>query len=235
MTSPVPASIPHLSPRQRHVREHRSLLSSLEQRTLLWLARRLPDWVTSDQLTALGAIAMVGVGAAFATARTSSWTPALVPALLALNWFGDSLDGTLARVRDRQRPNYGYYLDHVVDVANAAAMCGGLAVSGLIDPWIAAGILVAYLLLCAESFLATHALGVFRLAFSGFGPSELRIVLAAGAVAVLFQPEVQPFGAGPYRLFDVGGVVAVVGMLGAFVLSAVRNVRTLAALEPARG
>jgi phosphatidylglycerophosphate synthase len=217
-----------------HVREHTSVLAALEKRVLIWLAERLPAWVTSDQLTALGAVAMAGVGAAFAATPHWPMAPALVPLLLAVNWFGDSLDGTLARVRQRQRPRYGFYLDHVVDIVNATMMFGGMACSGLMSPAVAAALLVAYLLLCAESFLATHALGVFRISFGGFGPTELRLVLSTGALFVLARPIVSPFGLGPWRLFDVGGGVAVAGMAMVFVLSAVRNARALAALEPVR-
>ncbi len=215
-----------------HVREHTSVLAAVEQRTLVWIAHRLPRWVTSDQLTALGALAMIGVGAAFAAASVAPLAPALVPLLLAVNWFGDSLDGTLARVRQRQRPRYGFYLDHVVDIVNATAMFAGLAGSGLISPMLAAALLVAYLLLSAESFLATHALGVFRIAFGGFGPTELRIVLSIGALVSLVKPMVSPFGIGTWRLFDVGGSVALAGMAAVFLLSAIRNTRALALLEP---
>jgi phosphatidylglycerophosphate synthase len=222
-TAPVPAT---------HVREQQSVLAAFEKRTLVWLATRLPAWVTSDQLTALGALAMVGVGGAFAAAPAAPMAPLFVPVLLAVNWFGDSLDGTLARVRNRQRPRYGFYLDHVVDIVNATAMFAGLSWSGLMAPWIGAALLVAYLLLCAESFLATHALGVFRISFGGFGPTELRIVLSVGALAVLVRPVVSPFGLGPWRLFDVGGLVAVIGMALVFSLSAIRNARALALLEP---
>jgi archaetidylinositol phosphate synthase len=230
MTAKVP--VPPVSTQAPHVREHRSLLADVEKRTLVWLATRLPGWVTSDQLTALGAVAMIGVGVAFAVTPVSPLAPALVPPLLAVNWFGDSLDGTLARVRQRQRPRYGYYLDHVVDVVNATAMFAGLALSGLMSPWIAAGLLVAYLLLCAESFLATHALGVFRISFGGFGPTELRLVLSLGALVVLVKPMASPLGLGPWRLFDVGGAIAVAGMSIVFGLSALRNARALARLEP---
>ena len=177
-----------------HVREHRSVLAEVEKRTLVWLAVRLPRWVNSDHLTGLGAMAMLGTGAAFAAASLSPWTLLLVPPMLAVNWFGDSLDGTVARVRNTQRPRYGYYVDHVVDVANVSVLFAGLALSGLLSPWIAAVLLVGYLLLSAESFLATHALGVFRISFAGFGPSELRILLSIGALAVLVKPVVNPLG-----------------------------------------
>ena len=215
-----------------HVREHRSVLAEVEKRTLVWLAVRLPRWVNSDHLTGLGAIAMLGTGAAFAAASLSPWTLLLVPPMLAVNWFGDSLDGTVARVRNTQRPRYGYYVDHVVDVANVSVLFAGLALSGLLSPWIAAVLLVGYLLLSAESFLATHALGVFRISFAGFGPSELRILLSIGALAVLVKPVVNPFGLGELPLFDVGGTVGAFGMLGAFVLNAARNTVALYRAEP---
>jgi len=219
----------------QHVREHRSVLADVEKRTLIWLAHRLPRWVNSDHLTVLGAAAMVGVGASFAAARWSSGALALVPVFLAVNWFGDSLDGTVARVRNTQRPRYGFYVDHVVDIANATVMFAGLGLSGLTDLWIAAGLLVAYLLLCAESFLATHTLGVFRISFGGLGPTELRIVLSIGALAAMQRPVVDLFGVGHFRLFDVGGVVAIVGMLTVFVVSAARNTRALYRAEPLPG
>ncbi|HEX6212838.1 MAG TPA: CDP-alcohol phosphatidyltransferase family protein [Methylomirabilota bacterium] len=215
-----------------HTRVHTSLLAAAEKRLLVWLAGRLPRRITPDHLTALGAAAMVGAGLVFAAARHTPWALAFIPVLLAVNWFGDSLDGTLARVRRQQRPRYGFYLDHVVDIVNATVLFGGMSVSGLVSPWIAAALLVGYLLLCAESFLATHALGVFRISFSWFGPTELRILLSAGALAVMARPEVMPFGLGPYRLFDVGGFIGAAGMLMAFAISAARNTRELHTAEP---
>ena len=221
-----------LPPSGQHVREHRSVLADIEKRTLIWLANRLPGWVNSDHLTVLGAVAMLGVGASFAAARWSPATLVFVPLFLAINWFGDSLDGTVARVRNAQRPRYGFYVDHVVDIANATVMFAGLGLSGLADIWVAAGLLVAYLLLCAESFLATHALGVFKISFAGFGPTELRIVLSIGALVAIQRPTVDLFGQGHFKLFDVGGVIAILGMLAVFVVSAARNTRTLYRAEP---
>lgn len=218
-----------------HRREHTSLLAAAEKRLLVWIAHRLPLAITADHLTALGAVAIVGVAASFACAPLSRWILLGVPLFLALNWFGDSLDGTVARVRNQQRPRYGFYVDHVVDIANATMLFGGLAVSGLASPWIASGLLVGYLLLCAESFLATHALGVFRLAFSGFGPTELRILLSVGALVAIWRPVVRPFGLGEQQLFDVGGAIGAIGMLIVFVISAIRNARTLYRAEPLNG
>jgi phosphatidylglycerophosphate synthase len=218
-----------------HVREHRSVLAGAEKRLLVWMAERLPRWINSDHLTALSGIAMVGTGAAFAAASWSKWALLLVPVTLAVNWFGDSLDGTLARVRNAQRPLYGFYIDHVVDIVNATVLFTGLAFSGLASPWIAGALLVAYLLLAGESFLATYSLGVFRISFAGFGPTELRILLSIGALMAIAKPIVSPFGVGEYRLFDIGGAIGAAGMFGAFLLNAVRNTAALYRAEPLGG
>lgn len=218
-----------------HRREHTSVLAAAEKRLLVWIAHRLPLAVNADHLTALGAVAIVGVAVSFAAAPYSRWALLGVPLFLAANWFGDSLDGTVARVRNQQRPRYGFYVDHVVDIANATILFGGLAMSGLASPWIAAALLVGYLLLCAESFLATHALGVFKISFLGFGPTELRILLSVGAVVAIWRPVVRPFGLGDQPLFDVGGLIGAVGMLVVFVISAVRNARILYRAEPLKG
>jgi archaetidylinositol phosphate synthase len=221
-----------LVPGGTHTREHASVLAAVEKRILIWMAERLPRWVTSDHLTWLGAAAMVGTGAAFAAAARAPEALVLVPIFLAINWFGDSLDGTVARVRRTERPRYGFYLDHVVDLVNATVLFAGMALSGLIAPWIAVGLLVGYLLLSAESFLATHTLGVFRISFAGFGPTELRILLSIGALVAMARPMVQPFGLGPFYLFDVGGLVGAAGMLAVFFFSAARNAAALSRAEP---
>jgi phosphatidylglycerophosphate synthase len=218
-----------------HVREHTSVLAAAEKRLLVWLARRIPAAVNSDHLTALGAAAMVGTGAAFAAASIDRRALYLVPVLLTVNWFGDSLDGTVARVRGHQRPRYGYYLDHVVDLTTTVALFGGMALSGLMHPMLATLVLLGYVLLCAESFLATHTVGVFRLAFSGMGPTELRILLGVGALVATTRDTVSVMGLGTLPLFDIGGLVTVIGMGVVFVLSAGRNARALYFAEPLPG
>ena len=138
--------------------------------------------MSSDHLTLLGLLAMPAAGLAFAAIPIAPWSAALFAAALAVNWFGDSLDGTLARVRCQPRPRYGYYVDHVIDLAGTAALIGGMAASGLMNPTVALALLAAYFLVSAETYLATHSVGVFRLSFAGVGPTELRILLAIGAV-----------------------------------------------------
>jgi phosphatidylglycerophosphate synthase len=154
-----------------------------------------------------------------------------VPVGLAINWFGDGLDGTVARVRDEQRPRYGYYLDHVLDICGMALLLAGMAASPYMSPTIALLVFGAYVALMAESFLATHAAGVFRLSVWSVGPTELRVLLAIGALRLLHAPTLSVAGES-LSLFDVSGACAVVAMAAAFLYSAVRNARALARAEP---
>jgi len=215
-----------------HTRQHNSLLAATEKRVLVWMATRLPRWINSDHLSILGLTAMAGAGGSFWVAQTDPIAGAsLVVLCLVLNWFGDSLDGTLARVRDQQRPRYGYYVDHVIDLAGTALFFAGLAASGYMSPVIATLVVAAFFLVAAETYLATHARGVFKMAFIGVGPTELRILLAAGALALINAPTVDAFGLGPMLLWDVGGTIGAVGMIGTFVISSTQNVRALYAEE----
>jgi phosphatidylglycerophosphate synthase len=175
---------------------------------------------------------MIGAGLSFAAFRASPWAAAALIGCLAANWFGDSLDGTVARVRGHQRPRYGFYVDHAIDLAGTTALLAGLACSGLMSPLLAVALLCAYLLVSAESYLATHAAGIFRMSFLGFGPTELRIVLGLGAVKAAQTPVVDVAGLQSMRLFDVGGTVAIAGLVVAFLVAAVRNARALYQAEP---
>jgi archaetidylinositol phosphate synthase len=196
-------------PEMRRVQE--SWVAVHEKRALLWLAARTPQWISPDHLTALGLAAQVGAGACYMLAAWNRFALLGVIVCLALNWLGDSLDGTLARARQQLRPRYGFYVDHMVDSFGALALMGGLALSGYMRPWIAIGLLIAFLMLSIQTYLATHALGEFRLSFWRFGPTELRILLAVGNLALLWKPQVH-FLADYYRLFDVGGVIGLAGM-----------------------
>jgi archaetidylinositol phosphate synthase len=209
------------------VRIQESWVALAEKRALLWLAARTPRRIGPDHLTALGLMAQVGAGVCYALAGVNmyAWNRyALlgVVACLALNWLGDSLDGTLARVRQQLRPRYGFYVDHMVDSFGGLALMGGLALSGYMHPWIAIGLLLAFLMLSIQSYLATHALGEFRLSFWRFGPTELRILLVIGNLALLWKPRVHFWG-GYYKLFDVGGAIGLAGMALMVVFFTVQN------------
>ncbi len=215
-------------------RAHASILAQREQRLLLWLAERMPAWVTSDRLTLLGLLAMLFAGLCYWLARFHPAGLLLVILCLALNWFGDSLDGTLARVRRQPRPRYGFYVDHIVDTFGALFLLAGLALSGYITPLVAAALLLAYYIISIEVYLATYTLGTFHLAFGGLGPTELRILLALGNLWLYFTPRapvVFVLGA-DHKLLDVGGVIAATALLLFACLSAARHTRALYRSDP---
>lgn len=214
-----------------HTREYRSPLADAEKQVLIQLAHQLPSSIHSDHLTGLALGSMLAAGVAFAAIPRTGWAAVAFVALLVLNWFGDSLDGTIARVRHRQRPRYGFYVDHVVDLIGTAALLVGMAASGYMTPVLAFALLAAYFMVAAESFLGTHSVGVFRMSFAGFGPTELRILLAVGAVKVAIDPWVH-LGGRQMLLLDVGAVVSTAGLLVAFFCTAARNARFLYREEP---
>lgn len=197
-----------------------SFVAAAEKKALLWLADRTPAWINSDHLTLLGFAGNLAAGTCYALAGREPLMLLGAVACLAVNWLGDSLDGTLARTRNRQRPRYGFYVDHVIDTLSAFFLMGGLALSGYVHPAVAMGMLVAFLMLSVEVYLASYTLKTFRLSYAKFGPTELRILLAIGSVALLFRPVIHIFGR-PYLLFDVGGVMAIAGMVSILTVSAI--------------
>lgn len=208
-SAPLEIARAQLFPEMRRVQE--SLMAAPEKRTLLWLAARTPHWIGPDHLTLFGLAAQIGAGVCYALSARYRYALLGVIACLALNWLGDSLDGTLARARQQLRPRYGFYVDHMVDSFGALALMGGLASSGYMHPGIAIGLLIAFLMLSIQSYLATYALGEFRLSLWCFGPTELRILLSSGNVALLWKPRVHFLG-GYHRLFDVGAAIGLAGM-----------------------
>jgi archaetidylinositol phosphate synthase len=206
-----------------------SLLASVEKRCLIWLAERMPAAINSDHLTALAGLSMLAAGFCYWLGSPAALISAVV--LLAVNWFGDSLDGTLARVRHHERPRYGFYVDHVLDVLCILFIFAGLMLGGHMSLGLGGGFLVAYYLLMIEIALATHAVGIFRISFWKFGPTELRILLAIGTLRLLSSDFVTIAGS-HYLLFDVGGAVAIAGLAVTFIVSAAANTRTLYAAEP---
>ena len=215
-----------------HVRVHQSVLAAAEKRLLVQMAGRLPRWINSDHLTLIALAAMAMAGAGYALSRWDTRGLWLVVAALVLNWFGDSLDGTLARVRKVERPRYGFYVDHVLDIVGITLLLGGLACSGFMTPVIALAMLVAYLLVSGEVFLATAVHGVFRISFAGFGPTELRILLAIGTIALFRDPHVDLGAFGRMPLFDFSGLIATAALAGVLAVAICRNVIALSKSEP---
>jgi archaetidylinositol phosphate synthase len=200
-----------------------SLLAPLEKRTLLWLAARTPSSIHSDHLTGLGLISLLLAGICYAISATRPWALVAVIALLIANWVGDSLDGTLARYRQRQRPRYGFYIDHVVDMFGTLFLLGGLGLSGYMSLPVAVALIVAYYMLNIEVYLTTYTIGTFHISFGLFSPTELRILLAIGNLALLARGGWVTIAGEQYRLFDIGGVIGVIGMLVMLMIATVRH------------
>jgi archaetidylinositol phosphate synthase len=205
-------------------RQKTFLLARHEARLLGRIARRLPARVTPDHMTALGVAAAVGIGAAYwLSGRDPAWLWA-ASGLLVLHWLGDSLDGTLARVRRIERPRYGYYLDHLVDAGATIVIGAGLGLSPYMSLVTGLAIVIAYLALSINTYLETQVFGVFSLGYGRVGPTEARIGLIALNLALL---------AGATAALDLAGLLLAGLMLAGLAVRAARNLRVLAAREPA--
>jgi len=214
-------------------REPNFLFARLERRFLPWAARRLPRWVLPDDMTALGVLAAFGVCAAYQLSNEDSAWLWAASGLLVVQWIGDSLDGTLARVRGIQRPKYGYYLDHMVDAIATAAIGIGLGLSPFMLLSIGTLIVVAYLILSINVYLESMAFGRFRLGYGYLGPTEIRAVLIALNTALALELGLD------FKLlelnmtvFDVIGLGIAAAMIAMLVVRAFGNLRELAGEEP---
>jgi archaetidylinositol phosphate synthase len=202
------------------------VLAGPEARVLEWIARRLPAAVKPDHLTALGVLASVGIAAAYVLSNGDGTWLWAASALLVVHWLGDSLDGTLARVRKAERPRYGYYLDHLVDAFATAAIGIGLGLSSYMLLAVGLAIVVAYLILSINTYLETHAFGTFTLGYGLLGPTEARLILIA-------MNTLLALGVVGNGVLDVLGIALAAAMIIALVGRAARNLRRLAELEPA--
>src|ERR1022692_1802496 len=157
---------------------------------------------------------------------SSAWHAPRRAGSIPTTWLGDSLDGPLARVRNRQRPRYGFYVDHITDAFGTLFLVGGMGLSGYMSPMVAGVLLVAYFMLSIQAYLAAYALGTFQLSYWKLSPTELRLLLVAGNFALLSQPMGNLFG---YRfpLFDAGGVVGIAGIWLVLIASSIRNTAAL--------
>jgi phosphatidylglycerophosphate synthase len=204
-------------------RLQQSILARPEKRLLIWIAERTPSWIHPDHLTIFGFVAQLMTGVSYASARSSQLGLSGAIVFLILNWFGDSMDGTLARVRQQQRPRYGFYVDHMLDSVGAVALMAGLSLSGYMRPAIAMGLLIMFLLLSIQSYLATYSLREFRMSFWSLGPTELRLFLILGNLAAYRWPMFVK----DRHVFDFGGGVGIAGMFVILVWFTARNIMRL--------
>lgn len=218
---------------ERERREVKHLLRPFEAYVLPRMAARLPGWVLPDHLTVVGFISALAIGVCYAFSGQSTALIWAANALWIVNWFGDSLDGTLARVRHIERPRYGYYLDHITDMFSAGFVCVGLGFSPYLLVSVALAILIAYYLMSINVYLETQVLGVFQFGYDLIGPTEVRVilVLAGSALALGFEPIIRLRDV-PIGPIDFLGLVGVLAMLVLLARRIVANLRHLARLEP---
>lgn len=216
-------------------REMEFLLAGPERRILHALAARVPRTIRSNHLTALGMIGAAGAGTAYALTNFSPrwlWVASL---MLVINWVGDSLDGTLARVRGTQRPKYGYYLDHVVDAFSTAVIGLGIGLSPYVYLGLALGIVVVYLAMSINVYLESTVFGVFKISYGRIGPTEVRLVLILLNTAAWITtgwPSPLPVPISVVANWTLGILLA--GMVLLFIGRFARNLHRLAKLEPQR-
>ena len=216
------------------VRIQQNLLARSERRLLNWLCARMPGWVSPDLLTTIG---MLGAAAIFAGYAASSLHPAWLWLAIGgyfVQWFGDSMDGSLARFRKIERPSFGYFIDHSCDGFATMLIMTGLGLSPFVRLDIALLALTGYLLLAIHAFLSARVLDELKLSYVAFGPTELRLVLIAMSLAMM------AFGAGPAILGPLSGFDLVVGgaglvLIALFVVQTLATARRLAKLDAGGG
>jgi len=216
-------------------REMTFLLAGIEQRVLQRIAPHVPRSLRSNHLTVLGTLGAVGAGTAYALTRYHPawlWVASL---MLGVNWLGDSLDGTLARVRGTQRPKYGYYLDHVVDAFSTAVIGLGIGLSPYVNLGLALGLVVVYLALSINVYLESSVFGVFKISYGRIGPTEVRLLLVILNTMLAVAAQLQIKGPLPIRLVANWTLaILLAGMVALFVGRFARNLYRLAKLEPQR-
>lgn len=212
-----------------------SLLNAMEKKALVWLAERQPAWVTSDFLTYLGVAGAVLFAVACWLANGNVnylWLSSLG---LVINWYGDSLDGTLARVRQTQRPQYGFFIDHSLDALTTCLFCIGIGLSPFMRMDIALFILAGYLCMSIYTYLSTIIMGQFRLTYASLGPTEVRLIIIAVSILYIYNPwpevSVAVFGE-PWTVYDCIGAAVAVILFAIYIGSLVKDLRVLAKKDP---
>ncbi len=214
-----------------HWRVNDILLGPLERPALQWLAVHMPAWMTPDKLTLIGIIGacviFIGYGLTYLD-KAFLW---LATFGFVVNWFGDSLDGTLARYRKIERPRYGYFVDHTVDSFNEFLILVGLGLSVYMRFEVATLILAGYFLMSILVFVRTSVTGEFRISYGMLGPTEVRVIAVLVNTLVFFfgNPAVD-LGFVNTTVVDIAGLFVAVVLIAIYVFSTVREARALARL-----
>ena len=224
------------SPIERNIKSHERvndiLLGSLERPALKWLSAHTPGWMTPDMLTAIGVLGAVIVFAGYWLSNINPIFLWLASLGFFINWYGDSLDGTLARFRQIQRPKYGFFVDHTVDSFNEALIFIGLGLSPFVHLEIALIALVGYLLMSVLVYVRTCVLGVFKISYGKLGPTEIRAIAVLANTLVFFggNPVYHLFSVS-ISLFDLFGIVIALLLFGIFIFSTLAQARELAEVD----
>lgn len=225
---------------KKAVRIQNSILNGAEKKALAWLAERQPKWVVSDMLTLVGIIGALMIGAGFVLcSKNINWLWLSIAGFV-VNWYGDSLDGTLARVRNTQRPLYGYYLDHTVDCFNEAFMFLGLGLSYLMRLDIALMILIVYLFLTVNVSVNAHLKSEFKLTYGKLGPTEFRVIACLLIMCVIFFPCIREFHTSMHFLgrevaltaLDIAGLVILAVLVLIYLVTVIQDARGYAKVDP---
>jgi len=217
---------------QSHQRVNETFLRPVEKRVLNWLAEHMPPWVTPDHLTALGMFASILIALSLVLTNVSPAFLWLASLGVLINWFGDSLDGTLARYRKIERSNYGYYIDHAVDSLNEVLIFLALGISPYVRMELAGLALVAYLLMSIQVFLYSQVKGVFQISFARIGPTEIRgVMILANALVFYIGNPIVSTRFGLFTLYDFLIMMISLLLFGAFIVMTILRARELAALD----
>ena len=226
--------------RKQSTRIQTSLINAVERKVLIWMAERMPRWVTSDMLTYVGVLGALIIAAGYVLSVYDYRWLWLASAGFVVNWFGDSLDGTLARVRDEQRPLYGFFLDHNVDGINETLMFVGLGLSPFVNMGLAMSLLAVYLLLSIYVYISAHLKGEFKLTYAKLGPTEFRLLaIVVNTVLVCVEP-LRAYGTTWMLLgsevrvgvLDFVGMAVLVVMVSMLLSNLVRDAREYAKIDP---
>ena len=211
-----------------------TLTGPAERKILPKMAATLPVWVTPDHLTLLGLVAAVLIAAGYVLTRLSPWWMVLVNFALILHWYADSLDGTLARVRNIERERYGYFVDHICDAVAAFLACLGLGASAYMDLRVGLFLVIGYFMMNIYVYTATYAKGEFKLSYGKLGPTEVRIILFIVNIIVPFwNPVVCSVYGDPIRALDIAGIAAGIVFMVVFTVCSIRDAKELDRLERA--
>lgn len=226
--------------KEQSVRIQTSLLNGVEKKVLVWLANRQPKWADSDMLTFIGFLGAVVIAVGFILSNISVhflWVSILG---FVINWYGDSLDGTLARVRKQQRPVYGFYIDHTVDAINEVFMFMGAGLSPFMRFDLACVLLVVYLMLTLNVSMNAHLKGEFRLTYAKLGPTEFRLICIVACVLLMWVPAIRTFGfempwlgeSQSLAVLDMIGAVILLVLVVIYVVTILQDARYYAKIDP---